>query len=101
MHKEIKEIVKRLEANGYSVTHGGKHLKVKNRAGAEALLDPTRLPYSLGGRAPDHLADAHARRPRLAGAAGRRALRAGEALRLDREAAGEELLLEGGELGGA
>jgi len=32
---------------------------------------------------------------------GRRALRAGEALRLDREPAGEELLLEGGELGGA
>ena len=41
MHKQIKEIVKRLEANGYSVTHGGKHLKVKNRAGATIYTLPT------------------------------------------------------------
>ena len=27
VHKEIEEIVKRLEANGHSVEHGGKHLE--------------------------------------------------------------------------
>ena len=41
MHKEIKEIVKRLEANGYSVVHGAKHLKVKSPGGATIYTLPT------------------------------------------------------------
>ena len=41
MRKEIKEIVKRLEANGYSVVPGGKHLKVKNADGATIYTLPT------------------------------------------------------------
>lgn len=41
VHKEIKEIVKRLEANGHSVEHGGKHLKVKNSDGATIYTLPT------------------------------------------------------------
>ena len=41
MNKEIKEIVRRLEANGYVVSHGGKHLKVKNPEGATIYTLPT------------------------------------------------------------
>ena len=41
MRKEIKEIVKRLEANGYTVVPGGKHLKVKNSHGATIYTLPT------------------------------------------------------------
>lgn len=45
MHKEIREIVKLLEGNGYSVVHGGKHLKVKNATGGTVAT----LPTSPGG----------------------------------------------------
>ena len=41
MNKEIKEIVRRREAKGYVVSHGGKHLKVKNPEGATIYTLPT------------------------------------------------------------
>jgi predicted RNA binding protein YcfA (HicA-like mRNA interferase family) len=47
VHKEIKEIVKRLEANGYQVVHGGKHLKVKSPDGATIYTLPTTPSGSL------------------------------------------------------
>jgi len=38
MHKDIRKLVKQIESNGFSVVHGGKHLKVKNAAGATVAV---------------------------------------------------------------
>lgn len=41
VNKEIKELVKRIEQNGFTVIHGGKHLKVKDSEGRTIYTLPT------------------------------------------------------------
>ena len=41
MNKELKKIVKLIEANGNAVVFGGKHAKVKNPAGKTIYILPT------------------------------------------------------------
>jgi hypothetical protein len=41
MNKDLKEIVKQVEQNGYSVVPAGKHLKVKNSAGKTVYTMPS------------------------------------------------------------
>ena len=41
MNKELKEIVKLIEATGYSVVPAGKHAKIKNAAGKTIYTLPT------------------------------------------------------------
>lgn len=41
MDKDLKKIIKQIEANGYTVEPGGKHLKVKNATGGTVATLPT------------------------------------------------------------
>ncbi len=41
MNKDVKELVRRIEQKGFSVVHGGKHLKVKDREGRTIYTLPS------------------------------------------------------------
>ncbi len=41
MNKDLKSLIKRIEKKGYSVEHGGKHLKVKNSEGKTIYTLPS------------------------------------------------------------
>jgi len=41
VNKELKEIIRRLERNGYAVVPAGKHQKVKNSRGKTLYTLPT------------------------------------------------------------
>ncbi len=41
MNKDLKEIVRRIEKNGYTVVPAGKHQKVKNAEGKTIATLPT------------------------------------------------------------
>ena len=47
MEKEIRKIIKRIEANGFTVVPSGKHFKVKNTAGATIFTIPSTLSGNL------------------------------------------------------
>jgi hypothetical protein len=47
MNKELKQLIKRIEAKGYTVVPAGKHQKVKNSEGKTIYTLPTSPSGSL------------------------------------------------------